>query len=399
MAEVHMNFHPQQMQLKQEYSPPSIACPLPYELYPSSVSSSSTIPYSAPIHVIAQGNTPPPSYSVPQLAHPLAGTALLSYPPQQNIIGGAAAPAVANHNGYSMAQTGSHPSSSGSFPELMTPHGQEALISQHAIINEDVTIASVYEQHLFKCFKDVDLSIFRSSAFFSNITRTEGWLRFAEELTKIIQLIIEFAKNINGFACLDQNEQIVLFAEELTKIIQLIIEFAKNINGFACLDQNEQIVLLKKNSFDMFLVILSQFYNIDQDSLDINGILIPVTSTLSTWSPDTNEAILVNDIMNCVRNLASFHLTLAETALFCALVLVHENEYKNPNQYNFVNRIQQLLNQHLSHRTNDETMIQKLLAFHPTFQRLSQFHMYCLNEFKKLPNQIKLPELYNELFS
>lgn len=38
--------------------------------------------------------------------------------------------------------------------------------------------------------------------------RAEGWLKFAKELTSLIQCIINFAKMVKGFQSLEQDDQI-----------------------------------------------------------------------------------------------------------------------------------------------------------------------------------------------
>lgn len=115
MTEVHMGYHTQQQY--QDYSPPSVACPIsiPYDVYASTTSNGIPYPQQASLHVISQGNTPPPQqqtiYAAPQM-HPLAGAAPMNY---QTLQGGAAAPT--GQNGYQIAQAGTVPSSSGGFPE------------------------------------------------------------------------------------------------------------------------------------------------------------------------------------------------------------------------------------------------------------------------------------------
>ena len=192
------------------------------------------------------------------------------------------------------------------------------------------------------------------------------------------------------------------FAGELTKIIQAVIEFAKNINGFSCLDQNDQILLLKRNSFDLVLVILSQFYSVESDSVNVDGSMIPIRQVLSHWSAESNEFRLANDIINCLRDLANFNLTTTETALFSTLVLISKDDF-NPIQIQFFHSIQQSLIQHLVHRTSDDSAVNRLMEFLPRFQELSHFHMHCLNAFRheqlQSPTPVRLPDLYEELFS
>ena len=51
--------------------------------------------------------------------------------------------------------------------------------------------------------------------------RTDGWLKFAKELTEIIRCIIEFAKAIKGFQELKQDDQIQAL-KQTTFVLSLI---------------------------------------------------------------------------------------------------------------------------------------------------------------------------------
>uniref|UniRef100_A0A915BD95 NR LBD domain-containing protein n=3 Tax=Ascarididae TaxID=6250 RepID=A0A915BD95_PARUN len=67
------------------------------------------------------------------------------------------------------------------------------------------------------------------------------------------------------------------FAHELTRVIQSIIEFAKMVDGFMQLSQEEQISLLKGGVFELAIIVIAQHYNVETTSIVIDTEIIPAT--------------------------------------------------------------------------------------------------------------------------
>lgn len=178
-----------------------------------------------------------------------------------------------------------------------------------------------------------------------------------------------------------------------------MIEYAKLIRRFTLLDQNEQILLLKKNSFDLVLLILSQFLNYNNGTLTTDSCIFPIYQLFAQWE-ECMEKKLAQDMLNCISDLASFKLTPDELPLLAVLVLFQKEKYAISTELHYVQHIQHCLSQHLSIRTGDETLIKNVLEFIPRFKSIGSYHMECLQLFRiQTMNEVKLPELYEELFS
>lgn len=108
-------------------------------------------------------------------------------------------------------------------------------------------------------------------------------------------------------------------AEQLTTVIQTIIEFAKLIPGFMKLQQDDQIMLLKGGAFELAVIRMSQLYDLSTDSILFAGIYLPV---YVFNSDDPTEQRFIQEIFHIVRELASYCLTDTEVALYSAMVLM-----------------------------------------------------------------------------
>uniref|UniRef100_A0A914Z2U2 Nuclear receptor domain-containing protein n=1 Tax=Panagrolaimus superbus TaxID=310955 RepID=A0A914Z2U2_9BILA len=341
-----------------------------YEVYPAQSSTTTSIPTFAPqsngIH-ISSGNTS--QYAPPQLHHPLAGAAPIIWPTPQSSLGGVTAANISNgHNGYALSQAGAAvPCSSGGYPD--------SLLSQHIIPNADdgfiSTILNSYEQNFVKqLFERVDDGN-ALPGMFMDLSRNDAWLTFTDKLTKIMYNIVEFAKSVPTFAELQEENQI-----------------------------NQ----LKRNTFDMCIVIMSCGYNGEQDTLNIDGVYVPVRQTLQTWPQESNETALALDIVQCFQNLTAFHLTQVEISLFLVIILMQGEE----QQVIFTHKLQTNLHNNLMHRYGNETVFARLMEMLPGFREISDNHLRCLNDFRVetqtaafvngMP-RVKLPDLYVELFS
>lgn len=109
------------------------------------------------------------------------------------------------------------------------------------------------------------------------------------------------------------------YADELTKIIQSIIEFAKLIDGFMRLGQEAQIMLLKKGVFELAVILMSLLYDFETNSLLVGNHYI----RHNLFQPsDVDERHFVNELHKIIHELAIFQLTDLETALYSAMVLM-----------------------------------------------------------------------------
>ncbi|CAJ0593428.1 unnamed protein product [Cylicocyclus nassatus] len=128
--------------------------------------------------------------------------------------------------------------------------------------------------------------------------------------------------DVNRFASIDFPNRVGIwrqFAADLTTVIQAIIEFAKMIDGFMRLGQEEQIHLLKGGVFELAIVELSSRYSPETQTLSMDNIVLPLHNLNIT---DQIEVRFVQEFHQCLHDLAVCQLTSSEVALLCAVLLL-----------------------------------------------------------------------------
>ncbi|KAH7727701.1 steroid hormone receptor [Aphelenchoides avenae] len=296
--------------------------------------------------------------------HPLAAAPVSGYAPAAT--GGGS---VGANTSYPVAQLGAVPSSSGGYPSVapLTVHGMGATADEDLV--KEVTNA--YDSAHMEYIGNVKYEIPEAPPIdsitlerYRNMNRAEGWTKYADELTKVIQCIIEFAKRVSGFNTLEQNEQ---------------------------------IRLLKKRIFVLSMISMSQYYNSDVGLLSISGGLsLPVNMFACS---DEEDRQFAHGVISGIQTLAAMQLTNTEIALLSSLTLLHNA----PQSQMYVEQIKTSLMWQLSLRLNPShaegeyaRLINDILPF---FDSLSQQHIECLSRFRSLnPMALQLPELYKELF-
>uniref|UniRef100_A0A0M3HWS3 Nuclear receptor domain-containing protein n=1 Tax=Ascaris lumbricoides TaxID=6252 RepID=A0A0M3HWS3_ASCLU len=144
-------------------------------------------------------------------------------------------------------------------------------------------------------------------------------------------------------AAYDRLEGWKRFAHELTRVIQSIIEFAKMVDGFMQLSQEEQISLLKGGVFELAIIVIAQHYNVETTSIVIDTEIIPATIFRSS---DHAEMQFIIAMHGCVHEFAQLHLTSTETALLSAWILL---ERSSSGQY-MSDQLRNCLQQQLASR-------------------------------------------------
>ncbi|KAG0722498.1 putative nuclear hormone receptor HR3 [Chionoecetes opilio] len=108
-------------------------------------------------------------------------------------------------------------------------------------------------------------------------------------------------------------------AQKLTSVIQQIIEFAKAVPGFRKFSQDDQIVLLKAGSFELAVLRMTRYYDVNQNCVVYGDTLLPMEAFLTT---ETVEMKLVNNVFEFAKTVAELKLTDTELGLYSALVLL-----------------------------------------------------------------------------
>uniref|UniRef100_A0A3Q4HEB4 RAR related orphan receptor A n=1 Tax=Neolamprologus brichardi TaxID=32507 RepID=A0A3Q4HEB4_NEOBR len=108
-----------------------------------------------------------------------------------------------------------------------------------------------------------------------------------------------------------------LCAVKITEAIQYVVEFAKRIDGFMDLCQNDQIVLLKAGSLEVVLLRMCRVFDSQNNTVFFDGKFA---------GPEVFKALGCDDFITAVfdfaKSMCSLHLSEDELALFSAFILL-----------------------------------------------------------------------------
>uniref|UniRef100_A0A0C9RFP5 Probable nuclear hormone receptor HR3 n=1 Tax=Fopius arisanus TaxID=64838 RepID=A0A0C9RFP5_9HYME len=195
-------------------------------------------------------------------------------------------------------------------------------------------------------------------------------------------------------------------AQKLTNVIQAIIEFAKMVPGFMKLTQDDQIVLLKAGAFEMAVLRMSRYLDLQQNCVLYGDTMLPQDAFYTT---DTAEMKLVSCVFELARSIAELKLTESELALYSAVVLLNPERTGLKDVQDITKLSQAVImalryeldRNHVLPIKGDVTVCDALLAKIPQLKEVSLLHMDALIKFKRSqpPHIIDFPPLHKELFS
>nr|CAD2160167.1 unnamed protein product [Meloidogyne enterolobii] len=271
------------------------------------------------------------------------------------------APQPFGQHPHLIAHPGAVPSSSGGYPPMSEPMSliQQGHSTVSSTVDDDLikNVSRAYEaahpqsisnNHLGASFDS--LIDTQQVARLKNMNRTEGWLKFANELSSLIKCIIEFAKAVKGF---------------------------KN------LEQDDQIQALKQTTFDLSVIAMAQHYRIGTETLHIDNLIFPVREF--KCSDPTDEAF-GREIIKALECLGQFKLTTTETALLSAYVLLEQSN----GTEDFVAQIKNCLSAQLHSRLSSDVdnFLNDLMGFLPKIRSLAMLHLQCFGRFKRQVMQL-----------
>ncbi|XP_014212733.1 probable nuclear hormone receptor HR3 isoform X1 [Copidosoma floridanum] len=193
-------------------------------------------------------------------------------------------------------------------------------------------------------------------------------------------------------------------AQKLTNVIQVIIEFAKMVPGFMKLSQDDQIVLLKAGSFELAVLRMSRYLDLNTNCVLYSETLLPKEAFFTN---DTTEIKLVSCVFDLARNIAELKLTETELALYSAAVLL-SHDRPGLKGHAEVRRIydavlralrSELDRSHSVPLKGDVTVCDAMIAKIPQLRDVSLMHMDALAKFKRSQPHLEFPALHKELFS
>ncbi|KAA8590099.1 hypothetical protein FQN60_014033, partial [Etheostoma spectabile] len=190
-----------------------------------------------------------------------------------------------------------------------------------------------------------------------------------------------------------------LCAIKITEAIQYVVEFAKRIDGFMELCQNDQIVLLKAGSLEVVFVRMCRAFDTQNNTVYFDG---------KYAGPDVFKSLGCDDLISSVfefgKNLCSMHLSEDEIALFSAFVLMSADRSWLQEKVK-VEKLQQKIQLALQHvlqkNHREDGILTKLICKVSTLRALCSRHTEKLTAFKAIyPDIVRahFPPLYKELF-
>ncbi|KAM9063585.1 nuclear receptor ROR-alpha isoform 2-T2 [Sarcophilus harrisii] len=200
-----------------------------------------------------------------------------------------------------------------------------------------------------------------------------------------------------------QNKREVMWqlcAVKITEAIQYVVEFAKRIDGFMELCQNDQIVLLKAGSLEVVFIRMCRAFDSQNNTVYFDG---------KYASPEVFKSLGCEDFISFVfefgKSLCSMHLTEDEIALFSAFVLMSADRSWLQEKVK-IEKLQQKIQLALQHvlqkNHREDGILTKLICKVSTLRALCGRHTEKLMAFKAIyPDIVRLhfPPLYKELFT
>ncbi|KAI2662684.1 Nuclear receptor ROR-alpha B [Labeo rohita] len=123
--------------------------------------------------------------------------------------------------------------------------------------------------------------------------------------------------DLDAYQKKSQEDMWQLCAVKVTEAVQYVVEFAKRIDGFMELCQNDQIVLLKAGSLEVVFVRMCRAYNSQNNTVFFDS---------KYAGPEVFKALGCDDLISSVfefaKSLNSLQLSEDEIGLFSAYVLM-----------------------------------------------------------------------------
>ncbi|XP_028257261.1 nuclear receptor ROR-alpha A-like isoform X1 [Parambassis ranga] len=190
-----------------------------------------------------------------------------------------------------------------------------------------------------------------------------------------------------------------LCALKITEAIQYVVEFAKRIDGFMDLCQNDQIVLLKAGSLEVVFVRMCRVFDSQNNAVYFDGKFA---------GPDVFKALgcddLITSVFDFAKSLSSLHLSEDELALFSAFILLSADRswLQEKLQVEKLQQKTQLALQHvLQKNQREDGVMNKLRCKVSALRSLCSRHTEKLSAFRAIyPDIVRshFPPLYKELF-
>uniref|UniRef100_A0A452J115 RAR related orphan receptor B n=1 Tax=Gopherus agassizii TaxID=38772 RepID=A0A452J115_9SAUR len=215
-----------------------------------------------------------------------------------------------------------------------------------------------------------------------------------EELKRLAWMLYtqEEIRSLQNKSCETMWQQCSL---QISNAIQYVVEFAKRIDGFMELCQNDQIILLKAGCLEVLLIRMIRAFNPLNNMVLFEGKYGGMQMFKSLGCDD-----LINAVFELGRNLCRLQLSDEEIALFTAAVLLSPDRpwlTESKKVQKLQDKIYIALQHEIQKKHSSEDKLSKL----PLMKTICNLHLDKLEFFRLLHPEtaMNFPPLYKEVFN
>ncbi|XP_032296851.1 nuclear receptor ROR-beta-like isoform X2 [Coturnix japonica] len=185
----------------------------------------------------------------------------------------------------------------------------------------------------------------------------------------------------------------------ISNAIQYVVEFAKRIDGFMELCQNDQIILLKAGCLEVLLLRMIRAFNPLNNTVLFEGKFGGVQMFKALGCDD-----LISAVFELGRTLCRLQLSDEELALFTAAVLLSPDRpwlTESKKVQKLQDKIYVALQHEIQKKHSAEDKLSKMVSKLPLMKTICNLHLDKLEFFRLLHPEtaMNFPPLYKEVFN
>ncbi|XP_060641040.2 nuclear receptor ROR-beta-like [Anolis sagrei] len=186
---------------------------------------------------------------------------------------------------------------------------------------------------------------------------------------------------------------------QLSNAIQYVVEFAKRIDGFMDLCQNDQIILLKAGCLEVLLIRMIRAFNPLNNTVLYAGKYGGIQMFKALGCDD-----LIDSVFDLGENLCRLQLSDEEIALFTATVLLSPDRpwlSESKKVQKLQDKIYLALQQEVQKKNTYEDRLSKMVSKLPVMKTICRLHLDKLAFFRLVHPETAMdfPPLYKEVFN
>uniref|UniRef100_A0A8D2NLD2 Nuclear receptor ROR-beta-like n=1 Tax=Zonotrichia albicollis TaxID=44394 RepID=A0A8D2NLD2_ZONAL len=186
---------------------------------------------------------------------------------------------------------------------------------------------------------------------------------------------------------------------QISNAIQYVVEFAKRIDGFMELCQNDQIILLKAGCLEVLLIRMIRAFNPLNNTVLFEGKFGGMQMFKSLGCDD-----LIGAVFELGRTLCRLQLSDEELALFTAAVLLSPDRpwlTESKKVQKLQDKIYVALQHEIQKKHSAEDKLSKMVSKLPLMKTICNLHLDKLEFFRLLHPEtaMNFPPLYKEVFN